>query len=75
MDDGGVGSGQTLHLNIESLTEEEVNLLLEILNDKFQLKCRKSLKRMNQWRIVFPKSQSKQSCRISNKTYASFNVL
>lgn len=57
MDDGGVGSGDTLHLNTDSFTEEEVNLLLETLNEKFKLKCRKSLKKMNQWRIVIPKSQ------------------
>jgi LAGLIDADG DNA endonuclease family len=57
MDDGGVGSGDTLHLNTDSFTEEGVNLLLETLNENFQLKCRKSLKKRNQWIIVIPKSQ------------------
>jgi LAGLIDADG DNA endonuclease family len=57
MDDGGVGSGGTLNLNTDSFTEEEMNLLLETLNEKFKLKCRKSLKRPGQWIIVIPKSQ------------------
>ena len=59
MDDGGVGSGGTLNLNKDSFTEEEINLILETLNDKFKLNCLKSFKRLGQWIIVIPKSQVK----------------
>jgi len=57
MDDGGLGSGGTLNFNTDSYTETEVELLMSSLTQNFNLKCRKSLKRPNQWIIVIPNSQ------------------
>ncbi len=55
--DGGLGSGGTLNFNTDSYTETEIELLMSALTQNFNLKCRKSLKRPNQWIIVIPKSQ------------------
>lgn len=57
MEDGGLGSGGTLNFNTDSNTYTEVELLMSALTQNFNLKCRKSLKRLNQWIIVIPNSQ------------------
>jgi hypothetical protein len=67
MDDGGVGSGGTLNLNTDNYTENEVELLMDALTQNFNLKCRKSLKRLNQWLIVIPKSQVNKVAEITYK--------
>ena len=67
MDDGGVGSGGTLNLNTDSYTENEIVLLMDALTQNFNLKCRKSLKRTNQWIIVIPKSQVYKVAEITFK--------
>jgi hypothetical protein len=67
MDDGGVGSGGTLNLNTDSFTEEEITFLLDTLNDKFKLNCRKSLKRLIQLIIVIPKSQVNKDAKLVKK--------
>lgn len=67
MDDGGVGSGGTLNLNTDNYNENEVKLLMDALTQNFNLKCRKSLKRSNQWIIVIPKSQVTKVAEITFK--------
>ena len=57
MDDGGLGSNDTLNLHTESYTLDEVNLLIEVLKRNFTINSRKSLKRPQQWIIVIPKKE------------------
>jgi len=48
MDDGGVGSGGTLNLNTDTYTDNEIEFLMDAFTQNFNLKCRKSLKIIDQ---------------------------
>lgn len=67
MDDGGLGSGGTLNFSTDSYTENEIDLLIDALTKNFYLKCRKSLKRPNQWMIVIPKSEVQKVANLTLK--------
>ena len=55
MDDGGLGSNGTLNLHTDSYTFTEVNLLIEVFKNNFDINSRISFKSPGQWIIVIPK--------------------
>jgi hypothetical protein len=57
MDDGGKTTYGDLLLHTNSYTLEEVELLVSVLNNKFNLVCRLSKRRPDQWAILIPKRE------------------
>jgi len=53
MDDGGLSHGNLL-LQTNSYTFEEVQLLVNVLQTKFNLSCKKTLRRPGQYAICIP---------------------
>ena len=57
MDDGGKKTHGDLLLQTNSYTLEEVELLVSVLDNKFDLVCKVSQRRPNQWAIWIPKRE------------------
>lgn len=56
-DDGGKNSVGDLLLHTNSYTLEEVELLISVLKNKFNLNCKVSKRRPNQWAILITKRE------------------
>jgi hypothetical protein len=57
MDDGGKTTGGGLLLHTNSYTLEEVQLLISVLANKFDLACTLYPRRKGQWAILIPKRE------------------
>jgi len=61
MDDGGKTTYGDLLLHTNGYTFEEVQLLVLVLKEKFNLVCKVSQRKPNQWAILIPK---KELCKV-----------
>lgn len=57
MDDGGKNTNDDLILHTNSYTLEEVEFLISVLNNKFNLSSRIYKRNINQWAILIPKKE------------------
>lgn len=63
MDYGGKTTYGDLLLHTNSYTLEEVELLVSVLNQKWNLVCKVSQRRPNQWAILIPTLENVGRCR------------
>jgi len=57
MDDGGKNTNGDLILHTNSYTLEEVELLISVLNNKFNLSSKLYKRKTNEWAILIPKKK------------------
>ena len=73
MDDGGLSTNGGLIIHTNSFTKLEVEILVNLLQDKFQLQCKPIIRNSNQWAINIPK---KEMVNIQNliKKYVHYSM-
>ena len=72
-DDGGKTTYGNLLLHTNSYTLEEVELLVSVLNNNFNLVCKVSQRRPNQWAILIPKRELHKVRALVSYLYSLFN--
>lgn len=65
MDDGYLGSNGELGLCTHSFSLEEIEMLIKVLQDNFNLYSRKSFVRPGQWTIIIPKRLVNKVCDLT----------